>query len=183
MPMPAAAATSSGMRQAPSPNEKLVCVCRWTKLMPARSVERPLERPRLGDAVVAQVEHASRGAHAPVRAAHAAAVLPPARLDDPRLEHTLDAVVAPAPGEGDREALPLVPGDGDGDSAAAVLPPARLDDPRLEHTLDAVVAPAPGEGDREALPLVPGDGDGDCSAAGGGSAAGHVVLLAREGRW
>src|SRR5674476_1373466 len=90
MPMPAAAATSSGMRQAPSPNEKLVCVCRWTKLMPARSVERPLERPRLGDAVVAQVEHASRGAHAPVRAAHAAAVLPPARLDDPRLEHTLE---------------------------------------------------------------------------------------------
>src|SRR5512133_555618 len=97
MPMSAAAATSSSMRAAPSPNEKLVCVWRWTKLMPRRlpSIERLLERPRLAHPVVAQVEHAAFGAYPPVRAAHAALVLPPARLDDPRLQQPLD-LVAPS---------------------------------------------------------------------------------------
>src|SRR5450756_653567 len=88
MPMPAAAATSSGMRQAPSPNEKVVWVCRWTKLIGSPgSIERLLERPRLREAVVAQVEHASLGAHPPVRTADVAVVFPPACLDDLSLIH------------------------------------------------------------------------------------------------
>ncbi len=181
MPSSAARMTSSGMRQAPSPNEKVVCVCRWTKLtvtaetvhgqhrtarptrarvldrlrgahrwlrrrrwarragrirrrssfvLPSRRQRRavrgptgpaselPLERPRLGEAVVAQVDDAAAGAHPPVRAADVAVVLPPARLEDPRLEDALDPVRAAAPDEGDRAPRPLVPADGDGDGLA-----------------------------------------------------------------
>src|SRR5450759_453446 len=124
MPMPAAAVTSSGLRQAPSPNEKLVCVCKWTNLsgFPG-SIERLLEGPRLGHAVVAQIEHAAPGAHSPVRTADVAAVLPPACLEDPRLEHALDAVAPAPPHEGHRAALPLVPADGDGGGRAVAAGP------------------------------------------------------------
>src|SRR5450830_542397 len=124
MPMPAAAATSSGMRQAPSPNEKVVCACKWTKLIVSPgSIERLLEGPRLGHAVVPQIEHASLGAHPSVRTADVAVVFPPACLEDPRLEHALYAVAPAPPHKAHRVALPLVPADGDGGGRAVAAGP------------------------------------------------------------
>jgi hypothetical protein len=82
--------------------------------LPARDSQRLVEKPRATKTIEVQVVQAAFGENAVVVSADAQAFVPPAGLDDPRLDDALDAASSPSPHERRRHVPVGVPRDADG---------------------------------------------------------------------